>query len=678
MDNLIVFLVTGFAFGSIYALAASGLVLTYSTSGIFNFGHGAFAMLGAFLYWQMTEGWGWPPWLGFLLVLGVAGPFFGGVVERGIMRGLQGTSETTRLMVSVSLLLGALGLGQVIWSTQGRRLPLLLGGESPITLAGYDVSWHQIITVGAAMVTALALWAVLTRTRLGISMRSVVDDRNLARLAGARPDRAAIAAWAIGASMAALAGILTTGGRTLSHFDLILLVVNAYAAAMFGRLASLPHTYLGAVVLGLVDSFVQVYLISEWFPDASWPGSLRGVASVLVLFGVLLVLRPPQLKTLGITKIREVVPDPSYRTLAIGCGLFLAVSYVLATAVFDRSDLSSYTGGVGYAIIMLSLVPLVGLGGQISLCQFAFAGLGGVTMAHVAAGGSILGLAVPTFGLDPTVVGLILAAVIPGLVGAAVALPALRLSGLYLALATMAFAVFVERFVMRELPVMSGGSTAVPRLELPGLSLESDLTNLVFQVVVFSALATMVVAIRKGPFGRRLQAMKDSPAACATMGLDLTRTKLSVFALSAAMAGLGGALYFGTIGSLPIDRLSIVENLNLLLMAVVGGVTSVAGVLFGGLVLGSFDIIRAHAPWASDALLVLPGLIGISLGRNPNGAVNEMGRNFRELTRRRSDAELADSLVPELVDGPLDEAQLAELDAVLDLEGVKRRVLARG
>jgi len=390
MTDLIVFLVTGLAFGSVYALAASGLVLTYSTSGIFNFAHGAFAMLGAFIYWQMTEGWGWPSPIAFLIVLGVVGPFFGAVVERGIMRGLQGTSETTRLMVSVSLLLGSLGLGQVIWETAPRRLPLLFDGAQAFRVAGYNVSWHQVATVIFAAGAAGALWLLLTRSRLGISMRSVVDDRNLARLAGARPDNAAIAAWAIGASMAALAGILTTGGRTLSHFELILLVVNAYAAAMVGRLSSLPRTFAGAVMLGLFDSFIQVY-IKAAFPDAAWPESLRGVAAVLLLFGVLLFLRPPELKTLGITRSREIVPDPSYQKVLIGCAAFGAVVFVLGTAVFDISDKTAMAGGIGYGIIMLSLVPLAGYGGQISLAQFAFAGLGAVTMAYFGNGGSIFG-----------------------------------------------------------------------------------------------------------------------------------------------------------------------------------------------------------------------------------------------------------------------------------------------
>ena len=680
MTDLIVFLVTGLAFGSVYALAASGLVLTYSTSGIFNFAHGAFAMLGAFIYWQMTEGWGWPSPIAFLIVLGVVGPFFGAVVERGIMRGLQGTSETTRLMVSVSLLLGSLGLGQVIWETAPRRLPLLFDGAQAFRVAGYNVSWHQVATVIFAAGAAGALWLLLTRSRLGISMRSVVDDRNLARLAGARPDNAAIAAWAIGASMAALAGILTTGGRTLSHFELILLVVNAYAAAMVGRLSSLPRTFAGAVMLGLFDSFIQVY-IKAAFPDAAWPESLRGVAAVLLLFGVLLFLRPPELKTLGITRSREIVPDPSYQKVLIGCAAFGAVVFVLGTAVFDISDKTAMAGGIGYGIIMLSLVPLAGYGGQISLAQFAFAGLGAVTMAYFGNGGSIFGLPVPTFGMSPTVFGLVMAAILPAFAGALVALPALRLSGLYLALATMAFAVFVEKFFMPQLPIMGGGSTLVPRLELPGLSLQADTTNLMVQAVIFTLMALGVVWIRKGPFGRRLQAMKDSPAACATLGLDLTRTKLSVFALSAGMAGVGGALYFGTVGNLSISRLTVVDNLNVLLMAVVGGVTSVAGPLFGGMLLGSFPIIRAHGPGVvNDLLLVLPGLIGISLGRNPNGAVNEIGRNFRELTVSSVDAD--DDTPPEVIpeqigiDRGFTDGELAEINARIDLDGVRQDVLA--
>jgi branched-chain amino acid transport system permease protein len=615
--------VLGLSTAAIFALAASGLVLTYTTTGIFNFAHGAIGMLGAFTYWQLHVAWGWPIPLALGGVLLVAAPALGVGIERVIMRGLHDAPETIRIVVTVSLLVALLGLGTWVWSPQEvYRVPLLFPGKR-VTLFDINVTWHQLTAFFVAIAVAVGLRLLLFRTRVGLDMRATVDSRPLAMLHGARPHRSAAIAWAIGCSLAALAGILIgpLSGQ-LSHTNLTLLIVSAYAAAMIGRLRSLPMTFAGAVFLGLADSYAIAYLPR----DNAYLTTFRFVIPVVVLFVVLLVLPNPQLRTRSASASREEVPMPSWRTALCTAAVLVAATGVLAGLLSD-ADILRTTRVFGIALIALSLVPLTGFGGQVSLCQMSFAAVGAVVMAHHGGGGNPLAL--------------VAVAAVCAVVGALVALPALRLSGLYLALATAAFAVFLDRwvFLLRAFDLgpwrikgFEGGVIAVDPIDLPGLDSTNRPTQLMVLAVITALGYLFVVAIRRSSFGQRLLAMKDSPAACATLGLDVTRLKLAVFALSAAMAGVGGALYAGTLGSVNPERFSLFESLPLLLLTVVGGITSASGALFTGVMLGGFPIVIAVFPFMENLNRLLPGTMGIALGRNPNGAVRDLVEGFRVLT----------------------------------------------
>jgi branched-chain amino acid transport system permease protein len=279
------------------------------------------------------------------------------------------------------------------------------------------------------------------------------------------------------------------------------------------------------------------------------------------------------------------------------------------------------------AIIMLSLVPLTGYGGQISLAPMTFAGIGAFTAANMGADGNLLGV--------------LAAVVISGLTGALIALPALRLRGIYLALATLAFAYFVDQVIFTQQAIVESGTKPLARMALGPIDLSNGRSYMIFLAVMFCLLGAGVVALRRGPFGRRLQAMKDSPAACATLGLNLTITKVQVFSLSAAIAGLGGVLLAGVQQNASATEYNAIQNLPVVLLAVAGGIALVSGSAFGGFLFAGFALLAKQLPEFSlfgikgrdlveDILLVAPGLIGISLGRNPNGAVNEISTKFRE------------------------------------------------
>lgn len=625
MEKFLTLTTSGLSIAGVFAVAASGLVLTYTTTGVFNFAHGAIGMLGAFAFWQLHVAWGVPTWLALLIVLVVLAPALGILVEAGIMRRLAGTSEATQIVVTVALLAAALGLGQWIWSPLAAHPIDRFWGGNKIAIGNVNVTWHALFSFGAAVAVAVGLRVLLYRTRAGITMRAAVDDRRLSLLNGARPDRASMLAWAIGCSLAALSGVLISPDQGLQHTTLTLLIVNAYAAAMLGRLRSLPLTFLGAVLLGLADAYGSGYIDKS----NDYLGGLRPAIPIILLFIVLLVLPQSRIRGHSAVRSRERFPEWSWRGAVCGAALLVIGTAAVASLLTD-GDARTLMQVFGIAIVALSLVPLVGYAGQISLCQMSFAGIGAVVFAHQGSGGSVLGLLV--------------VAIVCGAVGALIALPALRLSGIYLALATGAFAVILDRWIFIlpnfdlgpwKVKIFELGTVSVDRLSVPGVDPRSTRAEVVVVAALFALLALGVARLRSSRFGERLLALKDSPAACATLGINLTVTKLGVFSLSAAMAGIGGAVYGGAISSISPERFSFFESLPVLLLAVVGGLGTPAGALLGALTLSFIPILAGTAAWLANPSRILPGTIGLTLGRNPNGVAADLGERLAPLRRSR-------------------------------------------
>ncbi|MHB1925244.1 MAG: branched-chain amino acid ABC transporter permease, partial [Acidimicrobiales bacterium] len=264
MSELSSQLVVGIVMGSIFAVSASGLVVTFNTTGIFNFAHGAMGMLMAYLFWQLWQGWGLPAWLALILVVAVAAPILGVGVERAIMRPLYGANTNVALVVSLGLLLLLVGVASSIWkSSNSYNLPEFFSG-SKVDVAGVNLSDEQIIAVGLALLVAVGLRALFKLTRTGVAMRAVVDDPELAALTGAPPGRMAAYAWMIGVSLAALAGILQAAVfSTMDITQLTELVIYGFVAAVVGRMRSLPLTFLGAMILGVGYSLSIAYVPSS-------------------------------------------------------------------------------------------------------------------------------------------------------------------------------------------------------------------------------------------------------------------------------------------------------------------------------------------------------------------------------------------------------------------------------
>jgi len=607
MSNLLTYAVVGVATGCIYSLTAMGLVVTYQTSGIFNFAHGAIGMIMAFAFWELTVKDGWPQLLALVVVLGVLAPLCGIVFERFLMRGLQHETISTQLVVTLGLLLALLGAATWRWSpTEPRVLPQFFEGHS-LRLFSVNITYHQLTMIGVAVIVAAFLGLFFKKTRIGIAMRAVVDDPELASLNGADPGWISAASWAIGASMAGLAGILLAPLVTLDIILLTLLVINSYAAAMVGRLKSLQWTFVGGIILGLAESYTVGNLPTNLI------SKVKPALPIIFLYLVLLVMPQVRLKAGRMVTTHRVPRVASLRESVAGA-IALVVGGIFVANVLNSSWLTVAGQGMVFALIMLSLVLLVGYAGQVSACQMTFVGLGAFAMGKWFGGASLMGI--------------VAAAVIAGAVGAIASLPALRLEGLYLALSTLAFAQAMSvLFFQNEHVFGYGGRLPVGRPSILGLSFDSDGKFFVLLCAVFALFSIGVLAIRRGRFGRRLVAMKDSSVACDTLGLNLTFTKMAVFALASAMAGVAGAFYGGLRGQVGPDDFQVLNSLVLVLLVSVAGISTVMGALMGGLTFGLFPKIEHWLPKsiARNFTYLGAGLAALGIRRNPNGWTSDPG-----------------------------------------------------
>ncbi len=660
MQDFLAYTVLGLCLGSVYAIAATGLVVTYSTSGVFNVAHGAVATMSALFYWQLRFGWHEPAPIAIFLTVCVFAPLLGLALEVLVMRGLRGTSEVTRLVTPVAVLLGINGAATWIWFRNSNRalVPKKFFGETHVQVLGQAVYYHQIIGVLLSIVIAGALYVLLYRTRLGVTMRATVDDRALLMLNGGRPDRVSMASWAIGASLAGLAGVLLSPQLgALQVFALTLLVFDAYPAAVAGRLRSVPLTYVGAMVLGLSK------LYFDWISDAGqrWLvlRNLRNAIPALLLFGALLLLPQDRLRGAIVTRTRERFRVPTMREAVLWGGVLVAAVAMLQS-IMSGSAVISLANGVALSLMALSLVLLTGYAGEINLAVFTFAGVAVIAAWQFDVGPT--GLATQK---SLSVAAVLLAMCVCALVGGLIALPALRLRGLYLGLATFAFGIIVYQLVILQtqplhfnifggkftVNLFTNGSLTVPRPHWFGIDFAGQRAFLMLMTVIFAVLGIGIIAVRRSAYGRMIVAMKDSPAACATLGLNITRLKLGVFMVSSAVAGLAGLMWAAERRTLPNNAdFDGFQSLLLFMIAVVGGIGYVSGAFIAGIFLSVLSVVMPNVfnklgsdypslHWLFVTVLgnfshyVGPALVGIGLGKNPSGIAQQIMDGFRPLKK---------------------------------------------
>jgi branched-chain amino acid transport system permease protein len=633
-DSILFWLIVGVTYGSVYAVAATGLVVTYTTSGIFNFAQGAIGMFLAFVYWQLQVVWGVQTLVALLLTVFVAAPLMGALIERVLMRAIADAPLVAQLVTTIGLMLALMGLAGLIWDPQETRHIDRFFGTSGFNIGETLMPWSRFITIVVGLGLAVGLKLLLANTRLGVAMRAVVDNRELAGLNGIRPGQVSMFSWALGSSMAAVAGIfLAEELAALDVQTLTLLILSAFAAAIIGRLKSLPLTFAGGLMIGLAFTFQQSFL--SW--TGRWTTAPLAIPQIMLFLALLFL---PQARIEGRKAIRQVAPHiPKVRTAALGMAALFVVVAVLGL-VFERTDVRTLTLALLTMLVMVSLVPLTGWSKQISLAQITFVGAGAFAFLEWAAElGTVLGLAVAALFAIPF--------------GVAMALPAIRLQGLYLALASMAFAQMAAILFFPQPEILGLEGRSIDSLqilgfdfsqpfELLGIRFGQDVGTMLFIAGALGVVGVLVVWLRRSPFGRRLTALGDSPAACATLGVNPITTKLGVFAIAAAIAGFAGALLGVFQGTATVQDFEMLPGLAYLLLLVVGGVAVVSGAVLGGAFLTAFSWLPTVLPntgWVNELMAWFsrlgPGLAGIGIGRQPSGIIPTVGEDLRAQNARR-------------------------------------------
>ncbi|HEX9683538.1 MAG TPA: ABC transporter permease [Acidimicrobiales bacterium] len=531
MSNLLPFVVVGLASGALYGLAGTGLVLTYKTSGVFNFAHGAVASAGAYAFYELRTQRGLPWPVAAALCLVVVGPAMGLGLER-LGRALADASSAMRVVATVGLMLAIQGGLQMLYGTTTRTFDPFLP-TTTFRLFGVVIGWDQVLVVVVALAATAGLAWFFRKSPLGMAMRAVVDDRDLLELSGTSSVLVSQAAWAIGSTFAVATGVLIAPSLGLDAILLTLLVVQAFGAAAVGAFSSLARTFAGGLVIGVLAAITQRY-VGDVPTLIGVPASLP----FIVLFVALLIQRTPHVsERLQVARDNLTIGVSRSSTTLVGAVLAGVAVIALPSLVGPR--LPIYTQGVVFVLVFLSLGLLVRTSGQVSLCHAGFVAVGAAAFAHLTSGAGL-----------PWLIALVAAGCVTVPIGALVAIPAIRLSGVHLALATFGFGILLQRLAYPSAAMFGTfGFRSASRPALPGLDLTTDARFYAVAVIVVALCTTAIVVLRRGRLGRLLLAMSDSPAGLEATGVSVNTARVLVFCAAAFFAGIAGALFSAATGS---------------------------------------------------------------------------------------------------------------------------------
>ena len=559
--------------GMTYGMLAVGLVLIYRSNRIVNFAHGEIGAFGAALLGVAVVQWGLPYWVAFAIALSASGAI-GSIAEVTVVRRLRNAP-------SLMSFVGTLGLAQVLLffsavvnneATAGRVYPQPAGLPSfSVGALRITPAYFAMLFITPVLVAGLAIF--MRRARAGLGIRASAANPDTARLSGVSAGQMSMVSWAIAGAVSAYTAILIrpTIGFISSEALGPGLLLRAMAAAVIARMTSLPVALAAGVVLGVVEQ------------ELLWNYPSAGLVEV-TLFVVILVALLTQRRRggreeekgswLAVQPWRPFPPAflrvPSIRRLGsiaavLGFGVALLLAIVATNAATIRLILI-----VGFALVGLSTGIVTGLGGQLSLGQFAIAGVGAVVSYHVvAATGNFLLAFAAAAGA---------AAAVSILVG----LPAVRVRGLMLAVATLSFALATSAWAFQQ-PWALGEGVEPGRPIIGSLALESAKSYYLFAVGLLTLGLWFARNVWRGGVGRRLRAVRDNEDGARAFTIPAARVKLHGFALAGLLAGLGGALYGHTLSRLGSSAFPIEASVGVVAMAALGGIGLLAGPIIGAL-----------------------------------------------------------------------------------------------
>jgi ABC-type branched-subunit amino acid transport system ATPase component/branched-subunit amino acid ABC-type transport system permease component len=621
---LLPFIIIGIVSGSVYGLAGVGLVLTYKTSGIFNFAQGALATVAAYAFYylnvELKLAWPAAALISVLILGAVLGLGFE-IMARRVARG----PLAWRIVATIGIVLVVEAVFSIAGGSSTLTTPHFLS-QSTVQIFGAYVTWEQIIVTAISLGAAVALYVFFRTARLGKAMRAVVDDPDLLGLAGTSPERVRRWAWVIGCVFAALSGVLLAPSVPLDPNVLTLLIVQAFGAAAIGRFTSLPLTLAGGLAIGIASS-----ILTEYINSTSLLAGLPPSLPFLVLFLVILFSPRGRLAVRQFGLRRAQIPWQAPNRVQL-VGVVAVAAFLIAVPSFAGFRITGWTLALTYVILLLSLGLLAKTSGQVSLCHITFAAIGAVAFSKLSSGGV------------PWLPALLLGGLVVVPIGAVLAVPAIRLSGLYLALATFGFGLLVQDMFYQS-NVMFGVTNIGISMPMPHLSwLAVDgTTGFYYVALLIAAFAAVgVVVLTRSRLGRLLRSMSDSPLALTTSGTSVRVTMVIVFCISAYLAAIAGALSGMVVSTAsganypPLTSLSLIA----LIMISVGGVPWYA--LIGAAGMGLVPV-YLNSPNTTNWLEIIFGVAAVTgaMGLQPrlptavSGLLDRLGGRGKRYVRQQ-------------------------------------------
>jgi ABC-type branched-subunit amino acid transport system ATPase component/branched-subunit amino acid ABC-type transport system permease component len=605
-----------------YAMLAIGIVVVFRASKVLNLAHGAMAMLPAYVTYEASHR-GIP--MIAAVPIGVAsGALLGMLTERFFVRPLARQGATAQTVGTIAVYGVVVAGAAQIWGSGSKIAPAIFphGG---LHVAGSMLRWGQLGLFFTALATAAGFYAMFRYTGLGLAMRGAAENPRAAGLMGINSERMARLAWMMGGALAALAGILLAAVTTLQPYTLSLQMLPAFVGALLGGFGSLLGAIAGAAIVGVAEGIVPAFSLV--------PG-LRGLATQVGM--PQLVLTIVALATMYFRGGKFSVGDsraalagdseakPVYtafnelvlprrggnkRIVRYAVFIVLIVWPFVGVPHFFPVDTFSLMGdsilAAEYFIAAASIVMLTGWVGQISLAQASFVGIsafGSVVMSRH------FGLGFPA----TLFLGAALAAGASALLGVV----ALRVRGLYLAVATLIFAWMADEYLFSA-PWFAGkgGSASVrtPPFGTKGTFPYFDLTDRkAFYFLVVAIAATLLFCLlnlRDSKTGRAFFAIRGSEAAAASLGIDVVRYKLVAFAVSGAIAGLAGNLILTNQVTVVPEQFSLRASLLFLAIAVVGGLRSLTGTVAASMLFAALAELFFRVPSLGEYLQLVSALL---------------------------------------------------------------------
>lgn len=565
---LVIQALNGLASASSLFITACGLTLVFGVTRIVNFAHGTLYMVGAYtaatLVPRLLElSYGPVSFWAGIAIAALAVGVIGILLEVLLLRRIYQAPELFQLLATFGVVLVFQDLVVQVFGPQDILGPRAPGLRQPVEILGHRFPSYELVLIGAGLAVLGAVWLLLRRTRFGVLVRAATQDREMVAALGVNQALLFTGTLFLGAFLAGLGGALQIPRVAANTGMDLSIIAECFVVTVVGGMGSVPGAFLAALIIGQLQAFGILI-----FPKST-------LVIVFLLMAVVLAVRPYGFfghpETIGGSHAVGIASrTPSSRNVILA----LAILALLAglPLVADSYLLKVATEILIFALFAFSLQLLIGVGGLVSFGHAAFFGLG----AYGA------GLAVRWLGASMEAalpLGLLLAAGGGALIGAFV----VRLSGIYLAMMTLAAAQILYAVAFQWVEVTGGDNGIVgiwPPTWAGGRTAYYFLT-----LAVTAAALVLLIRVVDAPFGYALRAARDSQPRAESIGLHVRRHRWMAFVLAGASAGLAGGLYAFSRGSVDPSLLGISTSVDALTMLLLGGIETLAGAPVGAAVL---------------------------------------------------------------------------------------------